>query len=587
MSGASLKRRFAALTDLYRAGRHEEAGRVILDALAFFRANTPTDQRAAGDIAGILKAALGVFVQPDFCVPAEQAPRFLRAQPVIANLAASGEPRTTDAYVNEILSRPVDMVKLLTLSSPRNCRRLETGPLFEASPSVASLWFATCFASAETYGDPVVHANMLALLREADARYRLFGPEAVFPYIHGAYIDPESEPPLKRMINARLREHWADTRVRNTPNRRKIAIVTGLWHGATAVYRCLRPLVDTLRGRFELALVRLGPQGAKADTSGFDDVRDVAFEKDGSLDVEAVTTNDFQAVFYPDAAFTPEGKYLANLRLAPVQMAGYGHPVSTWGAEIDYFIGGAEVEIAEDARANYSERLVLLPGMGAHPVLPTYERTGAAHGRDEVIVNCPWSPMKLNAPLLADLRAVAEGCRRRVRFRFFPGWVPHRDAAFLPLVRDVETQIGADHVEVMGNLTPDAYMAAMEEGDLSIDSFPFGGYNTITDALHLGKPVVAREGRRFQNRASAALLRRFGMEDCIAGSAEQFVETVSRLVDDEGLRREKTQQVQGADLKERLYGGRDYEAFRRAVEHLIENHESLRAEDSREAIIIR
>lgn len=36
---------------------------------------------------------------------------------------------------------------------------------------------------------------------------------------------------------------------------------------------------------------------------------------------------------------------LANMRLAPVQVASYGHSSSSHGALVDYFIGGAEVEL--------------------------------------------------------------------------------------------------------------------------------------------------------------------------------------------------------------------------------------------------
>jgi len=36
---------------------------------------------------------------------------------------------------------------------------------------------------------------------------------------------------------------------------------------------------------------------------------------------------------------------LANLRLAPIQIASLGHSASTWGADIDYFLSGVEAEL--------------------------------------------------------------------------------------------------------------------------------------------------------------------------------------------------------------------------------------------------
>ena len=43
---------------------------------------------------------------------------------------------------------------------------------------------------------------------------------------------------------------------------------------------------------------------------------------------------------------------LANMRIAPIQITSPGHSVSTWGADIDYFISGADVEVAPRIRNN-------------------------------------------------------------------------------------------------------------------------------------------------------------------------------------------------------------------------------------------
>ena len=63
-------------------------------------------------------------------------------------------------------------------------------------------------------------------------------------------------------------------------------------------------------------------------------------------------------------------------------------------------------------------------------------------------------------------------------------------------------------------------MQKMETGDLSADSYPFGGYNTIVDSLFLGKPVVTWEGTKLYNRAAAALLLRLGLADFISTGPE-------------------------------------------------------------------
>lgn len=58
--------------------------------------------------------------------------------------------------------------------------------------------------------------------------------------------------------------------------------------------------------------------------------------------------------------------FLANLRLAPVQFTVQGHSVSTFGTQIDYYFSGDETEpdVEEQAAHEFSETLVLIPGMG-------------------------------------------------------------------------------------------------------------------------------------------------------------------------------------------------------------------------------
>src|SRR5947207_4282594 len=66
---------------------------------------------------------------------------------------------------------------------------------------------------------------------------------------------------------------------------------------------------------------------------------------------------------FPDVGMTPNSSLLANLRLAPVQCAAWGHPVTTGSALVDYFLSCSDME-PSDAATHYREELVLLPGLG-------------------------------------------------------------------------------------------------------------------------------------------------------------------------------------------------------------------------------
>jgi CRISPR-associated protein Csy1 len=113
----------------------------------------------------------------------------------------------------------------------------------------------------------------------------------------------------------------------------------------------------------------------------------------------AIRGDALHALIYPELGMDGTAFVLAALRLAPVQCAAWGHPVTTGHPTIDaYFTCGA-MEPA-DARAHYTERLVRLPGIGtqyARPALPgdaTRSRFGLPD--DAPLWLCPQSLFKIH-----------------------------------------------------------------------------------------------------------------------------------------------------------------------------------------------
>ena len=69
------------------------------------------------------------------------------------------------------------------------------------------------------------------------------------------------------------------------------------------------------------------------------------------------------ALFYPEVGMDPATCALAALKLAPVQVAGWGHPVTTGLPSMNMFLSGEFLE-GPGADRHYRERLIRLPGTG-------------------------------------------------------------------------------------------------------------------------------------------------------------------------------------------------------------------------------
>ena len=301
----------------------------------------------------------------------------------------------------------------------------------------------------------------------------------------------------------------------------------------------------------------------------------------------SLASNDFAAVYFPDVGMTLPSIMLANCRIAPIQLCSPGHSVSTWGAEIDYYVTGAEVEIPDGPERNYSERLVLLPGMGVVHNRPRYEPTGRRKSVPEVVINFPTSGQKLNYRFLQTLRKLLEQVHRPVRFRFFPG-VLNQMNGYLPFLAEVRQVLGRTSalLEVHPFLNYRDYMGFMEEGDLTLDAYHFGGCNTVADSLFVRRPMVVWQGDKWYNRIGGAMLRKAGLDDLVCDSEKEYLERALRLVHDDAWRNELTARIRAADLESTVFTESDAPAFRRAVEFLIANHKRLRSEPDRRAIRI-
>src|SRR5207344_3135603 len=81
--------------------------------------------------------------------------------------------------------------------------------------------------------------------------------------------------------------------------------------------------------------------------------------------VESILRQELDVLIYPEVGMDEMTLKLAALRLAPTQVAAWGHPETTGLPTIDHYLSAADFEPA-DAQSHYSERLVALPHLGCY-----------------------------------------------------------------------------------------------------------------------------------------------------------------------------------------------------------------------------
>jgi hypothetical protein len=566
---AGMSRQFLAVLDHLREHTYEQPDAATRHALNAFA-----------------KHFFYFFTQEDFVPTDADLAVFIARNAVIANLAAMTEFGSTDAFVQILLGQSRNFTKILALYSPRNRVHIDPRAIFNTNPALATKWHFACL---ENYRSDCADRATLEKLRR-HVRYeddRMTGELGAthHTYFGATYIDHEHDYLVKQRINRLFQSTPLCRRqVANTPTPRRIAVLTSMWWPRQSVYRSQAPFLEALARDHELVLVHLGRQRPDLDTRIFQEVRNYDASKNAA-DLTAVDPNDFALAYFPDIGMSIESVILANMRLAPIQVSNYGHPVSTFGAKIDYWIGGRDTEDPERAGEHYSERLVLIPGCGQAPVPIQHPPAYPQLPDTPVVIDCSWAGQKINDDHLQRLAEIVRRVRTPVKFKFFPGGSVLENR-YLPLKKSIEAVLGQHRVQVFGNIGYSQYMTELEAAHFALDAHPFGGYNTAVDLLTLRRPIVTLEGNRFYNRSTAYLLRRVGLDELIATTPEEYVDLGVRMIDDVGFRDRMIRRLKIADLTTTVLSHEHVPAFVRAIDHLLEHHDSFAANPGREPILV-
>lgn len=577
---------------LFLEGKNAAVCEAIVKVLDFYETHNynSIDLEAMVNINDFVGVVLALMSNPSFKIPGDQygLPMIAKAH-LFANLVRISAYGTTDCVLSHLLCQTGNFVKLLFLYTARNSVYVPVKQLFDVNPQYASAWYFTYPLPTIGQITPTVYGNLQRHATEMDDRYVLTDQRLTPLYFTCTYQNDRdgNDRRIKEILNRGAAKIASQVKVKNTPKRDSIALVTAKWFENSAVHKSSAPLIERLRKRYKLTLIHVGSRRPeKMILEPFDTVHYLQFNKDGTLPTEPIEDNDFQAVYFPDVGMNDESIWLSNIRWAPIQITSYGHPVSTFSSQMDYFIAGFDSEVHEDLEDNYSERVVLIPGIGAHPTWPNYEAKFPEKRSEKMIVNCVWGPDKHNWPMYQALAHIEDKSKAAVEFQLFCSKGVHRYQSFLPFKSEV-AQILPDVAKIHADKEYFEYMEEAEYADFALNSFPFGGYNTVVESLYLRKPVITMEGKKFYNKAGACLLRKVGLGDLVVQTMDEFIELTLRMLNDADFLREKQDHLRNIDLRKVLFDTDEPAYFEQAIEYLIDNHEQLQADESRAPIIIK
>jgi predicted O-linked N-acetylglucosamine transferase (SPINDLY family) len=254
--------------------------------------------------------------------------------------------------------------------------------------------------------------------------------------------------------------------------------------------------------------------------------------------VESIAAQRLDVLVYPEIGMDPAAVRLASLRLAPVQVATWGHPETTGLPTIDYYFSAEDLEPA-GAQDNYTERLVTLPHLGCF--YQRWENEVQEPDFDELGID-PQSPLILCAGMPFKYAPqydwiFPEFARRLGRCQLVFFEIEPADLSEI-LRRRLEVAFAksrlnfGEFVRFIPWQSGPAFDGLLTRADVFLDTIGFSGFNTAMQAIERGLPIVSREGRFLRGRLASGPLKRMGLHELVAESEEEYIAIGVRLIQD-------------------------------------------------------
>lgn len=240
--------------------------------------------------------------------------------------------------------------------------------------------------------------------------------------------------------------------------------------------------------------------------------------------------------------------HLMRQRLATLHLNAIGYPPTTGLRGIDYKVVDGRTAPPGSERF-YAERLMRLPSSfwcfnplqeTPDPVPPPALRNG------HVTFGCFGNISKISRRVLGCWVAIMRelpDCRLVLKALTFKD-----EEAKASIQQWLESAgIDLDRVSLVPPDEPDRLFAAYADIDIVLDTHPFNGGTTSCFALWMAVPIVTLEGEALISRMGASMLHTLGLDDLIARSDEEYVQTSVALARDP----ERLARIRG-ELRQRM-----------------------------------
>jgi protein O-GlcNAc transferase len=268
------------------------------------------------------------------------------------------------------------------------------------------------------------------------------------------------------------------------------------------------PRSDELTDRIRSTIVNWRPMFGKSDAAFFDQI--ITDEIDILIDLSGHTAFNRLPVF----ARKP----------APLQVTWLGYFATTGLTTMDYLIADPWV-LPEEEEKYFSENIWRLPQTRLCFTPPKFDievSSLPALKNGYITFGCFNNPSKINDLVVTQWARIMDSIPSS---RLLLKGKQFIDDSFreTTISRFVSCGIDKSRLTLEGPESRAGYLAAYQNVDVSLDTFPYPGGTTTVEGLWMGVPVLTLSGTTLLSRQGLGLLQNVGLSNWIAADLEEYV----------------------------------------------------------------
>lgn len=389
--------------------------------------------------------------------------------------------------------------------------------------------------------------SVLYQLGEVDEAVNLFreaasGPEAVFSIGMQATIVPGSPAATNKTI-LEIRRSWARVITPDPPPDRppqrprnggplRVGYFSSFFHRENY----MKPVWALINrhNRSQLELHLFSDSRRDTVTSGYRPQPSDVFHYTGDLKIQdcaAVIASAQLDILIDLNAYSRWRRLpIYTLRPAPVIASWFNSYATTGIAAVDYLIG--DNVVAPSAEDDYYSEKILRVGGSYLTFEVSYSVPNVAPPpclqNGYITFGCLAPLYKITPPVIAAWSRIlkaAPGTKLFLKNTALDSQA-NRDHV---LTRFARHDIPASRLIFSGSANHFEFLQAYDQIDITLDTFPYNGGTTTTEALWQGVPVITFYGDRWASRTSASILRAGNLNQFVAEDLEGYIELATYI----------------------------------------------------------